>query len=197
MSIPTGLSSTDDHVATCRERRWLRSRHSVYVSWQTRSTCSSSMSKIQGGHSSIDMNWKREYEEHDCALTLREEVADGRSWSTGSEWPGGLKTGGLAGLSAPASMVTSFPCGESHNNTRPIERRDADFEVSPLWGEPHCPCRAGLRPSIARGSPGSISTSWSLASQAPTTGSPRGYPFLLPLMAARGVICTDITRGLA
>jgi hypothetical protein len=58
----------------------------------------------------LTWSWKREYEERDCALTLREEVADERPGFPGSEWPGELKAGSLAGLSISSSTGTSFSC---------------------------------------------------------------------------------------
>ena len=51
----------------------------------------------------------REYEELIRALTLREEVADGRLQSTGSAGLSGVKRNRSAGLSAPLLSVTPFP----------------------------------------------------------------------------------------
>jgi len=55
------------------------------------------------------MNMEAGYAESVRALTLREEVADGRPRSTGPERPTGLMAGCSAGMSVPSSTVTPFP----------------------------------------------------------------------------------------
>src|SRR5438552_19129857 len=89
LAAPVDLCSPEDHAATCRKKS--RSYPlAVYAPWRTRSTCPNPRRMFPH----LTCRWEREYEVNVRALSLREEVADRRPWSTGPERPAGLKAGG-------------------------------------------------------------------------------------------------------
>jgi hypothetical protein len=149
----------------------------VYAPWRTRSTCPNPRRMFPH----LTCRWEREYEINVRALSLREEVADRRPWSTGPERPAGLKAGGPAGLSVPPSTVTPVPC------TGIAQQDLTDRETGSWHTRLHCMRGAytvhveHLKAlGIARVSPVPQPYKWSSASQAPTTGITRVLLSSLP-----------------